>query len=204
MPPSDIYAPPAASVAGPTPAELSAKSKGEVVLAGIGQRIGASLIDGLLFTPLYLLGTYISTLSRVADIATGAVSLIIVLLFFVATVRLYGGTPGKLMLGMRVTMADGGRVTWKAAFLRYSVYFGATVALSVGELIAVLAIPEATYLSGYLARSAAVSAQTPAWVMPVNFFTFAWAIASFISLLVTQQRRTLYDFQAGTIVVRPV
>jgi len=200
---SDIYAPPTVSVAGPTPAELIAKAKGEPVLAGIGQRIGAALIDTLIVIPLYVADVYIGSLSRGADIAMAAVTQIVYLFVFVVMVRLFGGSAGKLLMGIRIANADGGSVTWKAAALRYSVYFVGTLVAAVGRAMAVLSMPDDSYLTqGYAMRVVALKAHEPAWVGPVIFLTLAWAFACLISLLVTKRRRTLYDFQAGTIVVR--
>lgn len=200
---SDIYAPPTVSVAGPTPAELTAKAKGEFVLAGIGQRIGATLIDFVAWIPVCVADAYAGSLSRSADIAMGGVSLALALFLFVGMVGMFEGTPGKLLLGIRVARADGTRVTWKAAALRYSVYFACVAATTVGTAMAVLSMPDESYLTqGYLARIVAQSAHQPAWAAAVNYFLYAWAFACLISLLVTKRHRTLCDFLAGTIVVR--
>jgi uncharacterized RDD family membrane protein YckC len=49
-----------------------------------------------------------------------------------------------------------------------------------------------------------LSAHAPAWSAPLNYALYAWAFACFVSLLATKRRRTLGDFQAGTVVVHPL
>ena len=205
MPPSDIYAPPTASVAGPTPAEISAKAKGEAVLAGIGQRIGATLMDWLILVPYFVFDVYVSGLHRLAGVGTNVLYLLLALILNVGLVYRYGGSPGKLVLGLRVRLANGAPVTFKAAFMRYSVYWLATLALTVGQSLTILSMPDNSFLAeNYMARITMVSARAPAWYAAVEYTMWAWAFACFISLLVTKRRRALYDFQAGTIVVRPL
>jgi uncharacterized RDD family membrane protein YckC len=202
---ADLYAPPTASVAGATPAELSAKANGEVVIAGIGQRIGATLIDWIILLPFIALDAWCSGLSRSAGVAMNAFYLVLILIVQIGMVRVYGGSPGKLMLGLRVTLADGAPVTWKAAFARYSVFWLASLALGVGQSMAILSMQDDAFLAqNYLERTVTLSAHAPAWSAPLNYALYAWAFACFVSLLATKRRRTLGDFQAGTVVVHPL
>ncbi|MEM7139688.1 MAG: RDD family protein [Actinomycetota bacterium] len=87
---------------------------------GVGIRIGAALIDGLI-SVLVLIPAIWSEIERIVDevdagasssevefqISAGAISLnlVVVLAFWLMT-GLLGGTPGKLLLGLRVTTED--------------------------------------------------------------------------------------------------
>ena len=44
----------------------------------------------------------------------------IALLYFVVFHRLLGQTPGKWLLGIRVESVTGGRISWKAALVRFA------------------------------------------------------------------------------------
>ncbi|MEM9710930.1 MAG: RDD family protein [Actinomycetota bacterium] len=70
--------------------------------AALRPRIGASLIDiGLTIAAVVLFAV-------VADVFVGLV--VVPLAFYVLTIVMtarFGGTPGKLLLGLRVTLADG-------------------------------------------------------------------------------------------------
>lgn len=199
----DVYAAPRSSVSGPTLSERALDASGAYPLASAGQRIGAALLDFLILLPAVLLAAYLSTLSRAVDIGSLIVYQTVVPVYFVAMVALFGGTPGKRMLDMRVVMLDRSPATWKAAILRYSLYGVSGLILCAGQVIGKLRMSDEVYQSGgYLARAAALQLQTPGWVMPFNFLLLVVVFVSFVMLLATKQRRTLYDFLAGTIVVR--
>lgn len=78
--------------------------------AGIGIRIGAALIDGLI--QLVVLTPYLLTVDfDEADAMTAVDPLAIVIALISVAVRgwlvaVYGGTPGKLLVGLRVTATD--------------------------------------------------------------------------------------------------
>jgi uncharacterized RDD family membrane protein YckC len=198
----DLYAPPSSSVQGPTPAELAAKASGQFPLATIGQRIGASLLDFLVWSPLLGLQAYLGTVSRAADIAGLLIYQAFFICAYIGMVRFYGGTPGKLILGLRVVLTNRSAVTWKASILRYSVYVVMGVLGVAAQIIGKLGLPDDYVTYGYLARATALQAQLPAWAMVINAVMFLWFVGSFASMAATKQRRTLYDYMAGTIVVR--
>jgi uncharacterized RDD family membrane protein YckC len=199
---SDLYAPPSSSVQGPTPAELAAKASGDFPLASIGQRIGACLLEFLVLSPLIGLQMYLSTVSRAADIAALVIYQLFFLCFYIGMVRVYGGTPGKLIVGLRVVLTDRTPATWKASILRYAVYGGLGMLGAAGQIVAKLRLPD-DYLSlDYLARATLLQAELPGWATAVSVLIFLFFLGSFISMVATRERRTLYDYLAGTIVVR--
>lgn len=199
---SDLYAPPSSAVDGPTRAELAAKASGDYPIASVGQRIGACILEVVVMLPLIGLQLYLSTVSRTVDI----VSLVLYQLFFCALyigmVRFYGGTPGKLIMGLRVLLTDRTPATWKASILRYAVYGVLGIAGVAGQVIGKLGLPDDYQGLDYMARATLLQAQMPWWTMLVNVVLFLWVVACFISLIANRQHRTLYDFLAGTIVVR--
>jgi uncharacterized RDD family membrane protein YckC len=95
-------------------------------LAPMGRRLGALLIDWLMAYGLALLGLGFGAWSK-AMLST--VVLVIWLLLGAAAVRLFGFTPGQLVLGLAVVSADG----------RLSVGIGRVVAR--GLLIALVVPP---------------------------------------------------------------
>jgi uncharacterized RDD family membrane protein YckC len=198
----DVYAPPRSSVSGLTPAELAIDASGAFPLATIGQRIGASLLEMVVLIPLIGLLSYLGTLSRTADITCTVLIQCLVTVYYIAMVGLFGGTAGKLMLGLRVVSTERAPATWTASILRYSVYGVVGLLSAAGQLIAKLSITPENYASlSYMERALAIQAATPGWATAVGAVMGLWFIACFICMLVNKQRRTLYDLQAGTIVV---
>jgi uncharacterized RDD family membrane protein YckC len=108
-----------------------------VVIASPWRRLVASLVDGLILVPLTLL------LMALAGVDWMNTTFLQDLLFnwlpswayYVAFTALYGATPGKMLLGIRVVKADGRPVDWLTAFMREVVGKTlSTLALGVGYL----------------------------------------------------------------------
>ncbi|OSC41830.1 RDD family protein [Mycobacterium decipiens] len=84
--------------------ELGLPHQGPGSLAAMGRRLAALLIDWLIAYGLALLGVKFGVLSA-AMLST--VILVIWLVLGVAAVRLFGFTPGQLVLGLVVVPVDG-------------------------------------------------------------------------------------------------
>ena len=109
-----VPAPPG-SAAGPPPPPGSGMA-GTSNFAGTGVRIGAIVIDGILFAIISVLATipFIEDTNPDSNSwefeATGIGTFIgplVVLALTILLVATQGGSPGKLMLGLRVTLPDG-------------------------------------------------------------------------------------------------
>ncbi len=92
-------------------------------LAGLGSRVGAHVIDGIILLVLYYGLSMAMTLASLA----GSVLTAPFIVLFTATPFLYfiicegffnGATPGKKALGLRVRMSDGTPITFGAALGR--------------------------------------------------------------------------------------
>ncbi|MEM9204325.1 MAG: RDD family protein [Actinomycetota bacterium] len=94
--------------------------------AGLGIRLGAAVIDGIIgfIVVLILVGALFGTSdgNSFEATASGGGALLIGVLFYVFylwVVVQFGGTPGKLILGLRITDEDGVTpVGWRGAFMR--------------------------------------------------------------------------------------
>ena len=155
------------------------------------RRLGALIIDGLLFVPLtgltfFLMwrglgfGTYlVLTLLSTAGYAT----------YFILMHGRSGQTLGKMATGVKVITIDDQPLTYGGAALRYLPF------ILVGIITA---LP----MFFYLAKAGEVSFQTitqaPRWS---NWLNWIWMLAQLITLLTNPMRRAIHDFLAGTKVV---
>jgi uncharacterized RDD family membrane protein YckC len=90
-------------------------------------------------------------------------------------VKKYGGTPGNLMLGIRIARLDGSPVGYREAILRYSVLFALTALMSIPVLLATWRMSDADYYSlGFLARNAKIVAGAPSWYGLINTLLNIW------------------------------
>ncbi len=106
-------------------------------LAGFGARLGAQLLDLLWLLPLGLvlglLGDAVSggTMSGAAEMMANLIGALVVLLFWVER----QGTPGKLVLGLRIVDAEtGGHPRFSRLVVRYIGYLVSALPLGLGYL----------------------------------------------------------------------
>ena len=202
MPPNDPYAPPSAALGGPTPLEQFERDSGTLRYSTFWQRVGASLIDFLILCPLIAFDYFLSGQSRMYHLyALGPKELLNVFLFIFMVVK-FGGTPGKLIVGLRTVRQDGSPVNWKAACLRYAPWWALNLAIVTLTIGAALGMTDEAYKAlGYLERSDAIDAQAP-MVQALTWLMMAWLFASVVTMLANSKCRTIHDFIAGTVVVR--
>lgn len=123
--------------------------------------------------------------------------------FHVYLVKRYGGTPGKLLLKMRIALVDGSPVTTRAAVLRYSVLFLLSALSSLALVMSTLAMTDELYFSlGYMARAQKMVEMAPPWYFTLNVFLQVWVWGEFVTMLFNKRRRAVHDYMAGTIVIR--
>jgi uncharacterized RDD family membrane protein YckC len=129
--------------------------------------------------------------------------LLIGLWFHVYLVQRYGGTPGKLLLHMRIVKLDGASVGYREAMLRYSVLFILTAASSAAMVLATLSMTDAEFFALDLQeRALRLNELAPSWHFWVYVTMNVWIWAEFVVMLTNKKRRAPHDFMAGTVVVR--
>ena len=200
---NDLYAPPQSSVGGPTPAELAARANGELAYAGFWQRFAALFIDGLLIgIPSVLLDIFLGGTTRMYGLFMLLPTFVAIWYVNIHMVCKYGATPGKLCLGIRVSMRDGAAVELKAALLRYAFMAFISVWTQVQIIFGAMQMTDEAFKGlGYLERSAAIDALIP-YSMAPSILMMVWAVISVVTVLATKEKRSLHDFMAGTVVVR--
>ncbi|XLZ70250.1 RDD family protein [Massilia sp. SR12] len=170
--------------------------------AGFWRRVGAHLLDTLFMLPVVGLTYWGSSLSRYFYAWWVVPGLLIGLFYSGYLVQRFGGTPGKLLMKLRVEMADGSAVSTKAAFLRAGVLQLIGLATSLGLALSALAMDDATYLSmGFMQRSEALTSSGPGWQFALTIAMQVWIWGSLVVLLVNKRRRAPHDFIAGTVLV---
>ena len=171
--------------------------------AGFWVRAGAILLDGIICLPLGLLAFWGYSNFRLFSLYYLIPGILFGLFYQVYLVRRFGGTPGKLKMGLRVRRTDGEPVSYSDAFLRH------LPALIIGQLgslamiAAVSQITDAKYDSLSFMEQATMKAKlVPSWYSPLSIIANIWLVGSVICLLTNRRKQTLHDFLADTVVVR--
>jgi uncharacterized RDD family membrane protein YckC len=169
---------------------------------GFWRRFGALWLDVLFLSPLTVLEFWANANSRLFNLWYFAPDIVIGLVYNVYLVKRFGGTPGKLVAGLRIAKVDGSSIGYREAILRFLPELILGTLISVATILPTLAMSDAEYLSlGFMQRSVKILSQAPFWFRPVQWLQNIWVWGEFIVLLTNKKRRAIHDFIAGTVVL---
>ncbi len=170
---------------------------------GFWLRFGAYWLDALIFAPVSALLTWLNSLHREAIFFTLIPSFALSIFFHVYCVKRWGGSPGKLICGLRIVKLNSEPAGWREAWLRHSILFLISLASVAVYIYAISQMSNTEYLKlSFLERSKRIvelggTAQTAlTWISQI------WIWSEFIVLLTNKRRRALHDYVAGTLVIK--
>jgi len=170
--------------------------------AGFWRRLGALLIDALIFLPISATVTWASAQSRLAALLLLLPAALLGCAYQVYFHARWGQTPGKMVARVRVLSLDGSPIGLRQALLRSAVDIFLTGLVVAAHASALLRIPSAQYaLLGWLEQNQRLEEVMAQWQW-LSWVQAAWAISEVVTMLFNRRRRALHDFIAGTIVVR--
>lgn len=176
---------------------------GPLMYVGFWRRLAAYAIDFAILIPYALLARQLIYSSRAAYLVNVLIGTLIAIDFQVYLVKRFGGSPGKLLMRMRIAKLDGSPVGYRQASIRYSVLFVISMLTSAGLLLSLfhMSAIEYTGFTTSKARVRSLEAGAPAWYQPVQIAGSVWVWSEFLVLLTNRKRRALHDFMAGTVVI---
>ena len=175
------------------------------VYAGFWIRAAAKILDFIILLPLAGISLYINGLSKSAYFYTVVPNLLFGVFFEVYLVKVYGGTPGKLIMDIKVIQKNGDDVNWNAAIYRYAVDFCLAV-LGIYLIIMTLNSIDDSYYAGlgFTKKYTLISTINPTLAEIQSWTNYLWAISGTIVLLANPRKRAIHDFIAGTVVVKSI
>ena len=175
------------------------------VYAGFWIRVAAKILDGLIMLPFIGLIMYVNSISKSAYFYAVVPNLLVYVIYEVALVKIYGGTPGKLIMGIKIIQKNGDDVDWRAACYRYSVEFFLLVLGIYVMILTLNMVDDATYTSlGFIKRSQLLSTINPIPNQVQSWLSMSWIVIGLIVLISNVRKRSVHDFIAGTVVVKAV
>ncbi len=172
------------------------------IYAGFWKRFAAKLLDIIILFPWIYVSMKAVQSSKYGSAYVFIPNMLINVLFNVYLVASYGGTPGKLMMNIRITREDFSPVNYYQASLRFSVAFLLTVVMGLGELLGAFSIPDAHYYgASYAEKSQMLLNASPFWGTKVRSFLILWTWSELIVMLTNRRRKSIHDYIAGTVVV---
>ena len=178
---------------------------GSEVYAGLWIRAAAKILDFIILLPLAGISLYINGLSKSAYFYTVVPNLLFGVFYEVYLVKVYGGTPGKLIMDIKIIQKNGDDVNWNAAIYRYAVDFCLAV-LGIYLIIMTLnSIDDSFYAGlGFTKKYTLISTLNPTFSKIQSWINYLWAISGTIVLLANPRKRAIHDFIAGTVVVKSI
>lgn len=171
--------------------------------AGFWRRFAAVWLDVLVLLPLSALTFWANERYRLFSLYYLVPGTFVGLFYSVYLVRRFGGTPGKLMMRLRIRKVSGEPVGYREALLRYAPEFLFGLLISLALIPPLLQMTDAEYAAlSFLDRSQRLVDLAPPWFNPLQILSQVWIWSEFIVMLTNRKRRALHDFIAGTVVVR--
>lgn len=176
---------------------------GERVYAGFWKRFCAGFADALIIMPLVFLFNWLEGFDRTLAIIITILWSILFAMYTVYFNARFGGTLGKLAVGIRITKPDGSRINWSDAWKRSSVdLVFSSVALIVGVWGLTQVDPEGYASVGWMERGYMVMEHAPAWYATFSILQQVWIHSEVVVVLLNKRKRALHDFIAGTVVIQ--
>ena len=172
---------------------------------GFWRRLAAAVIDLLMWSPLVAAWMWGERHYRLMDVYGFGPMVVLGFLYHVHLVVRYGGTPGKRLLGLRITQLNGAPVTFRSALIRYAPEMVLDAMTRVAICVLLMSMSDAHYadISITLAtRGRELRAHLPGWYRGVEVASQLWMLSEFVVLLMNKRRRALHDYLAGTVVIR--
>ena len=185
--------------------EPHTENTAKIIYGGFWLRTAAILLDTLISAPFLIIMHYINSLDKNFYFITFLPFWALSTFYFLYLPIKYGGTPGKLLLKLKIVKTDGQPIGLKEGILRMLVTFGLGL---FGAAIVFFSIPKADsevfkQLS-WFKQSAYLDIFSNGWHSIYNTVNSIWLIASAIVLLADKKKRAIHDFMAGTVVIKNV
>ena len=168
---------------------------------GFWRRACALVIDTVIFLPLALVYVWLWYESRLLALVANLALTFLGLAYQVVLHGLCGQSVGKMIMGLKVEELGGGRLSWRATWIRFSPVIAFQIAIVIGTSYAIYSVPGDAFEAGsYLQKARLLESGRPEWSHWCTNLLLVWTFAEVIVLLRSQQKRAIHDFLAGTVV----
>ena len=186
-----------------TPIKLSGIN--DQIYAGFGLRLASLLLDLLIYVPFGLIILYLNSFSKEMFYYTTIPSLLLAIWYYIYLPKKYGGTPGKLIVGIKIIKLDGNPIGWDEAVFRELVLMLLHI-FNIGITIMALNIADnSTYESlTWFGKSKYLSSLLPSYFSAYTWISSIWFWSELIVLLTNPRKRALHDYMAGTVLIKKI
>ncbi len=175
------------------------------IYAGFGPRLASLLLDAIIFIPFGLIIQYINSQNMYSFYYTIIPNIILGLIFYVYLPKKYGGTPGKLIMGLKIIRLDGKPIGWQEAIMRHLVLFILNLLTLLILAFAILKADSGTFESmGWIKQTQYLQSFFPLLVLLTLWANNIWVWGELIILLTNPRKRAAHDYMANTVIVKSI
>jgi len=175
---------------------------GKKVYAGFWKRLCAAITDTLVWIPVAFIFYHIQSISITIAVVAAVIHAFFFAIYSICLNLKYGGTLGKLAVGIRVTKPNGEKIGLREALLRSSVDIVYGLLIAVFTVYAIHQVDSDVYLTaGYMERLRLLAPLYPEYSKHTNILGTVWYWSELIVLLLNERKRALHDFIARTVVI---
>lgn len=186
-----------------SPTHVNLEAPTQEGVASLWPRIAAHILDGLIFSPLYIISMVLACLSRQWYICWQIAVILVNFWIYLYLVPRYGGTPGKRLLKMTIKTNDGAKLNTKAALLRGCMTLLITSCSIASNILAALLLSETKFVDlDAFSRAEAIIGNIAEYSFPIVICSQIWWLATIFIMLCNKERRAIHDYIAGTVVIR--
>lgn len=172
------------------------------IYAGFWPRLFSILLDFLILLPLNFIVLLLNSLSKDMYFITLVPNILIILWYQVYLVKRFGGTPGKLIVGIRILKLNLQPISWKEAILRYSILFVITIYVIIVTISSLTRADTQIYNNlGWLQKQQYLLFLSPILFKIYTWSSNIWIYSELIVLLTNEKKRAIHDYIAGTVIV---
>jgi uncharacterized RDD family membrane protein YckC len=167
------------------------------------ERILAALLDAAILVPiLEIILRFIPASTAIFFIVSLLIYAILYVGYAVVFNWKFGGTIGKILVGLRVKSIDGSPISLNQAFRRSSVDLMFQL-IQIGEFYILINRGQIDKLPdvSISAMRAAIDEQRNLFTSVMLYVEIAWLLSEFVTMQFNAKKRALHDFIAGTIVL---
>lgn len=179
----------------------SEKSAVRLEYAGFWRRAASMLLDFLIWLPVALPTAWLYAHDRSFCKFVAPLNLMLGVFYSVYLVQRYGGTPGKLVMGMRIRKTTGEPVGFREAILRHLPSFVLGTLSVIWLCRAVGLVAEAEFMATPTTHRFRLLLDSSPWHGRLQLIASVWTWSELLVMLCNEKRRALHDFIAGTVVV---
>jgi uncharacterized RDD family membrane protein YckC len=171
------------------------------IYSSFWSRLGANLLDMLIIIPFSILIIYLNSINLYLYLFTIIPNLIFMLWYNIYLPKKHGGTPGKLIVGLKIVKLNSSPFSWKESFLRHSVNLFFILANIIIMVIAIIKADSEIYNSlSWSEQSLYLSSIFNFGILTILMNIWIWG--EIIVILFNKRRRAIHDFIAGTVIIK--